>query len=72
MKKKTAYEDDEISIVDRLIPKHVTTEELGALGAFLNFIEIWLKLMDKNYDARHVPYITSMEDMFKQIITTMT
>ena len=27
-KKLPDYEDDEISIGDRLIPKHVTTEEL--------------------------------------------
>ena len=32
-KKLPAYEDDGISIRDRLIPKNVTTESLEALGA---------------------------------------
>ena len=39
-KKQLAYEDQESSIVDRLIPKHATTESLEALGATLNFIDI--------------------------------
>ena len=46
MIKKPAYEDEEISIGDRPIPKHVATEELEALGATLSFIEIWLKLLE--------------------------
>ena len=37
-KKQTDYEDDESSIGYRLIPKHVTTETLEALGYTLNFI----------------------------------
>ena len=32
-----------------LIPKHVTIEALKALGATLNYIEIWLKLLEENY-----------------------
>ena len=51
-KKQPAHEDEEISIGDRLIPKHVTTEALESLGATLNFIEIWLKLLDHNYEVR--------------------
>ena len=39
-KKQPAYEYEEIIIMNRLIPKHVTTKELEALGATLNFIEI--------------------------------
>ena len=39
-KKQPAYEDDEISIRDRLITKHVTAEALEELGATFNFIEI--------------------------------
>ena len=39
-KKQPAHEDDEISIGDMLIPKHVTTGSLEALGTTLNFIEI--------------------------------
>ena len=37
------YEDDESSIGDRSIPKDATTKSLKALGATLNFIDIWLK-----------------------------
>ena len=70
-KKIPAYEYDEISIGDRLMPKHVTTETLEASGATLNFIEIWLKLSEENYDARRVAYITDTKDMFKQIPLTV-
>ena len=52
------YEDDENSIGNRIMPKNVTIEALEALGVILNFINIWLKLFDENYDARHVAYIT--------------
>ena len=71
-KKQPACEDEESSIGDRLIPKHVTTEALESLGATLNFIEIWIKLLDKNYDARRIAYITAMKYIFKKIPTTMT
>ena len=54
-----------------LIPKHVTTEALEALGATINFIDNWLKLLEKNYDARHEAYITAMKEMFKKIPLTM-
>ena len=47
-------------------------EALESLGATLNFIEIWLKLLDGYYDARRVAYSTAMKEMFKQIPTTMT
>ena len=42
------YEDDEISLGDRSIPKDATPESLGALGATINFIDIWLKLFLEN------------------------
>ena len=58
IKKLPAYEDDERVIGYRLILKYVTTEALEALGATLNFIDIWLKLLYKNYEARRVAYIT--------------
>ena len=70
-KKLPENEDDEISIGDRLIPKHVTTKELEALVSTLNFIDIWLKLLEENYDARPVAYITAMKEMFKQIPLNM-
>ena len=66
-----AYEYDERGIVDRSIPKNATTKSLKALGATLNFIDIWLKPFVGNYDARCVAYITDMKDMFKKIPQTM-
>ena len=51
IKKQPDYEDEEISIGNRLIPKHVTTEALEALGAIINFIETWIKLLDQNYEV---------------------
>ena len=42
------------------------------MGDTPNFIEIWLNLMDNNYDARRVAYATDMKDVLKQIPTTMT
>ena len=70
--KKPAYEDDESSIEDRLILKHVTTEALEYLGATPNVIDIWFKLLNKNYDARRVAYSTAIKEMLKQIPTMMT
>ena len=45
---------------------------MEALVTTVNFIEIWLKLLDNNYDAIRVACSTAMKDMFKQILTTMT
>ena len=45
-KKLPAYEDDGSSIGDRIIPKNSTKEVLEALGATINFIDIWLKLLE--------------------------
>ena len=42
------------------------------MGATLNFIEIWIKLLENNYDARLVAYSPDMKDMFKQIPTTIS
>ena len=50
----------------------MTTEALEAFGTTLYFIEMWIKLLDNNYDARRVSYITAMKYMSKQIPTTMT
>ena len=52
-----------------LIPKHVTIEALEALDDTINFIDIWLKLLEENYDAIRVAYITAMKEMFKEITT---
>ena len=66
-----SYEDDQIIIVDRPIPKHATTEALEALGDTINFIDIWIKLFEDNYDARRVAYITSIQEMFNKLTQTM-
>ena len=66
-----AYEDDGISIGDRSIPKNSTIKVFKALGATLDFIDIWLKLFVDKYDSRYLAYITSVKDMFKQIPQTM-
>ena len=50
----------------------MTTESLEALVATIDFIDIWLKLLDNNSDARRLAYSTSTKEIFKQIPTTMT
>ena len=45
-KKRPSYEYEDSSIGDMLIPKHVTIEALKSLGANLNYIEIWIKLLE--------------------------
>ena len=55
------YEDYEISIVDRSIPKDSTTKALKSLGANFNFIDIWIKLFLDNYDARCDAYVNAMK-----------
>ena len=68
---KPDYKYDEISIGDRSITKISTTKKLKALGATINFIDIWLKLFVENYDARCVAYINAMKKMFKKTPQTM-
>ena len=41
------------------------------MGDTINFIDIWLKPLEENYDARRVAYITAMKEMFKEIPLTM-
>ena len=65
------YEDDEISLGDRSIPKGETPKSLTALGATLSFIDIWLKLFLDNNSARCDAYVNAMKEMFKQIILIM-
>ena len=66
-KLKLDYKDDEISIGDRSIPDNATTKALEALGATINFIDIWLKLFRENFNARCDAYINAMKYMFMQI-----
>ena len=42
------------------------------MGATLNLIEIWIKLLEKNYDAKRVSYITAMKEIPQKIPTTTT
>ena len=49
----------------------VTTETLEALVTTINYIDIWLKILEKNDDNRGIAYITDMKDIFKQIPLTM-
>ena len=50
----------------------MTTKALESLGATINFIEIWIKLLDHNYEARCLMYNKAMKYTFKQIPTTIT
>ena len=42
------------------------------MGSTPNFVDIWIKLLEENYDARRVAYSTAMKEMFIQIPTMMT
>ena len=55
------YEDDWRSIGERSITKNTTTESLKALGATINFINVWLKPFEENYDAKCVACITALK-----------
>ena len=37
----------------------------------LNFIDIWIKVLEDKYNARRVAYITTMKEMFNKIPRTM-
>ena len=65
------YKDDESSIGDRAIPDIESTKTLEELGATINFIDIWLKLLLENFNARCDAYINAMKDMFMQILQTI-
>ena len=65
------YKYDESSIGDRVIPDNATTKALEALGATINFIDIWLKLFLGNFNARCDAYINAMKDMFNKIPQTI-
>ena len=50
-----------------ILTKNSTTEALEALGATTNFIEIWIKLLEENYEVRCGMYNEAMKEMFKKI-----
>ena len=53
------------------IPDNATTKALEALGATINFIDIWLKLFLRKFNARCDACINAMKDMLKQIPQTI-
>ena len=55
------HEDDESSLGYGSITKYKTKKELTALGATLNFIDIWFKLFLDNYISRHDAYVNAMK-----------
>ena len=63
-KQQLLYWYEEISIGYSPIPKNATTESLEALGETLNFIYIWLKLFDHNYEIRCGMYNEAMKNIF--------
>ena len=64
------YTVDESSIGDRAMPDDETIKTLEELGATINFIDIWLKLIRENFDTRCEAYINAMKVMFRQIPQT--
>ena len=61
------YKYDKSSIGDRAIPDDSTIKTLQALGATINFIDIWLKLLRENFDARCEAYINAMKEICMKI-----
>ena len=53
------YKDGESSIGDRSIYNDATPKSLEALGATINFIDIWLKFFLGNYSAICYAYINA-------------
>ena len=61
------YKYYERSVGDREIPDDATIKTLEALGATINFIDVWLKLICENIYARCEVYINAVKLMFMQI-----
>ena len=64
---QTDYKDNGRSIGDIAIPNDATVKELKSLGATVNFIGIWLKLLRTIFCAQSESYSIAMEEMLKQI-----
>ena len=56
------YKDYEISIGDREISDDATINTFEELGATINFIDIWLKLLCEKLtlDVRHIPILLKL------------
>ena len=65
------YKYYERSIGDREIPDNATTKTLDALGATINFIDVWINFFREKLNARCDAYINAMKDMFMQITQTI-
>ena len=61
------YKVDERSTGDRDIHDDATIKTLEALRAIIDFIDVWLKLLCKRFDARYEAYINAMKFMFRKI-----
>ena len=66
---KFSYEDGECIFGNRPITKNSTTEALEALAATLNFIDVWLRLLDQNGEVRCGMNNRAMKNIFQTIPT---
>ena len=62
---QTNYQEDDISIGDKVIPKNATVDALHSLGATFIFIDIWLHTLIKIFFVQKHSYETAMGEMFK-------
>ena len=65
------YKYDWSSIGDRAIHDDATIKILEELGATINFIDIWFKLICEHFDSGCEAYINAMKVMFRQILQTI-
>ena len=68
-RKPPTHVDDTRSACVREIHKYATTEALKLPDATLNFIDCWLKTIQRNYQGILILYHDAMIDLFKQIPT---
>ena len=59
------YQDDDIILGDKVIPKDATVKALNSLGATFNFIDIWLHNFCHTYFDQSESYTSAMVKMFK-------
>ena len=65
------YKDYGINIGDMAISDDAKIKTLEALGATINFIDIWIKLLCENFDVRCEAYINAIKRMFMQMPQTV-
>ena len=64
-RQKSTYVDDAISSRRRVIPNNTTTEALKPIGATLNFIDLWIKQFQHNYQEILEMYHEYMVELFE-------